>query len=265
MFKRKMIFGILNVTPDSFSDGGAYLTPQKAVERAGKMIEEGADFIDIGGESTRPFSSPVSVEQEQERILPAIREIKKSIPSARISIDTRNWQTAQKALEAGAEIINDVTGFGDPKMAETAAKFSAGAVIMHMKGEPKTMQENPFYSDLPGEICSFFEDRIKKLEEAGVKHIAIDPGIGFGKNFEHNLWIIKNISVFKKLGKPLMLGVSRKSFIGFYCNEKIPAERLGGTVAANVLGFIGGADMFRVHDIKACRQAIEISDKILSL
>ncbi|MEW5951365.1 MAG: dihydropteroate synthase [Elusimicrobiota bacterium] len=264
MFNKKSIFGILNITPDSFSDGGSFLDIEKAVQKAAQMQEEGADVIDIGGESTRPFSSPVSQEDEEKRILPAIEKIKSQV-KAEISVDTRNWKTAEKALKSGASIINDVTGFRDEKMIEIAAKYNAKAVIMHMKGEPKTMQDNPSYGDLLGEICSFFEDRIKKLEKAGVKEIAIDPGIGFGKTYEHNLILIKNISFFKKLSKPIMIGVSRKSFIGFYCAEKNPKERLGATIAANVLGFLNGADIFRVHDVKACRQALEITGKIISV
>ncbi len=260
---KKLIFGVLNITTDSFSDGGLFLDKEKALERAIQMSKEGADFIDVGGESSRPFSNPVSLEEEIRRIIPVIEKIKQDQPQIRISVDTYKWQVAEAALKAGAEIINDIKGFSDMKMAEVAAKYNAGAIVMHMKGVPSNMQENPKYEFLEKEIIDFFSSAIARLESLGVKNIILDPGIGFGKTPQHNVKIIRNLSFFKKAGKPIMLGVSRKSFIGFFANEKDPMRRLPGTLAANVIGMIFGADIFRVHDIWECRQALTIAEEIM--
>lgn len=260
---KKLIFGVLNVTSDSFSDGGLFLDKEKAFLRAIQMSREGADFIDIGGESSRPFSKPISVEEEMRRVIAVIEKIKKEYPQIRLSIDTYKWQVAEAALKAGAEIINDIKGFRDMKMAEIAAKYNAGAIVMHMKGDPSNMQENPKYDFLEKEIMDFFLSAIERLESLGVKNIILDPGIGFGKTPQHNVKIIRNISFFKKAKKPIMLGVSRKSFIGFFANEKDPVKRLPGTLAANVMGMLFGADIFRVHDVWECRQALTIAEEIL--
>lgn len=263
IFKKNSIFGILNVTPDSFSDGGRFFSPEKAIARALEMVEEGADFIDVGGESSRPFSSPVTVEEEMKRVIPVIEGIRASC-SAGISVDTCKWQVAEAAMKAGACIINDIKGFSDPKMVEIAARFSAAVIVMHMKGTPSDMQSSPHYVNLEAEIMEFFSLAVKKLESAGVSDIILDPGIGFGKTPQHNLRLIKNIGFFKTLGKPLMLGVSRKSFIGFYSGEKDPLKRLPGTLAANIMGMLSGADLFRVHDVKECLQAFKIAEEIIS-
>lgn len=263
-FNEKIICGILNITPDSFSDGGLYFEKEKAVERALKMIEEGAKWIDIGGQSTRPFSQSISPEEEEERVIPVIKELRRKVPSSIIlSIDTFYPEIAGKALDLGVDIINDVTGLRNEKMIETILKHKKPVVIMHMKGEPKTMQENPYYDDVIKEIKDFFIEKINKLLENGFDDIIIDPGIGFGKNLEHNIKILKNLNSFKKLGYPIMLGPSRKSFIGMICGEKDPKRRVSGTIAT-CLYVYNNVDIFRVHDVYEIKQAFEIWKKLNS-
>lgn len=260
------LVGILNVTPDSFSDGGDFLDPQKAAERAAVLLDEGARIVDVGGESTRPGSDPVSPEEELNRVLPAIRGILEDRPGAIISIDTYRAATASEALEAGAAIINDVTAFrGDPEMVGVVAEAGCPVVLMHMLGEPKTMQKNPYYGDVGREVREFLAERAARAGEAGVAQdkIILDPGIGFGKTLEHNLTLLKNLGAIAELGYPVLVGVSRKRFIGGITGAEAARDRVSGTVAANVLAYQRGASLFRVHDVRANREALEVAEAIL--
>ncbi len=255
---KKIICGILNITPDSFSDGGLYLERENAIKRAIEMVEDGAEWIDIGGQSTRPFSDPVDSRTEEERVIPVIRELKKILPSDIIlSVDTYYPEIAIKAIENGVDIINDVTGLRNEEMLNVIIKYKKPVVIMHMKGEPKTMQQNPYYTDVISEIKDFFISKIKELSKYNFDDIILDPGIGFGKNLEHNLTILKNLSSFKKLGFPIMIGPSRKSFIGIITGEKIPSKRVSGTIASCLYSY-QHADIFRVHDVYELNQAFKV-------
>jgi len=261
---RTWIMGILNVTPDSFSDGGAYPDKEKAVERGLEMIEEGADVIDIGGESTRPGARSVSEDEEMERILPVVRGLRKSAPVL-ISVDTMKAAVAEAALEAGADIINDVSAFRfDPRMAGVVSGREAAVVLMHMKGTPETMQSDPRYADLFDEIRWFLKDRIEEARSAGIGRgrIIVDPGIGFGKSPEDNLALIDNLGFLEELGCPVLAGASRKSFIGKALGLPV-TERLEGSIAAGVLSIARGAHILRVHDVRAMRRAADMADAIL--
>ncbi len=262
--QKTLIMGILNVTPDSFSDGGTYFSRASAIDRALQMADEGADIIDIGGESTRPGAEPVSLEEELERTIPVITELagKLSIP---ISIDTYKAEVARRALEAGASIVNDISGLRfDPKMAETIAAYDAAVVIMHIKGTPKDMQVNPHYDDLFGEIISYLKEGIEMARSSGIDEegMIIDPGIGFGKRPEHNLLIINQLKRFTVLDKPILMGVSRKSFIGIALDNAPPQERLEGTAAAVALSVYNGAQIVRVHDVKEMVRVVRVVDAI---
>ena len=263
--KQSLIMGILNVTPDSFSDGGQFLNKNSAIGHALKMIEEGADIIDIGGESTKPFSSPVSLDEELSRVLPVIEDLRKETDVC-ISIDTTKSEVANQALEIGASIINDVSAMEfDEKMIGIALKFDCPIVLMHMKGIPKNMQENPHYSSLISEIITYLNARIDFVLSKGIdrKKIIIDPGIGFGKSVENNFEIINNLNQFVDLGYPVMLGASRKSFIGITLD--VPEDkRVEGSLAANVIGFQKGVSVFRVHDVDQTRKALTITKKIFN-
>jgi len=261
---RTWIMGILNVTPDSFSDGGAYPDKEKAVERGLEMMEEGADVIDIGGESTRPGARPVSEDEEMERILPVVRGLRKRAPVL-ISVDTMKAAVAEAALEAGADIINDVSAFRfDPRMAGVVSGLGAAVVLMHMKGTPETMQSDPRYADLFDEIRWFLKDRIEEARSAGIRRgrIIVDPGIGFGKSPEDNLALIDNLGFLEELGCPVLAGASRKSFIGKALGLPV-TERLEGSIAAGVLSIARGAHILRVHDVRAMRRAADMADAIL--
>jgi dihydropteroate synthase len=263
--KQSLIMGILNVTPDSFSDGGQFLNKNSAIGHALKMIEEGADIIDIGGESTKPFSSPVSLDEELSRVLPVIEDLRKETDVC-ISIDTTKSEVANQALEMGASIINDVSAMEfDKKMIDIALKFDCPIVLMHMKGIPKNMQENPHYSSLISEIITYLNARIDFVLSKGIdrKKIIIDPGIGFGKSVENNFEIINNLNQFVDLGYPVMLGASRKSFIGITLD--VPEDkRVEGSLAANIIGFQKGVSVFRVHDVDQTRKALTITKKIFN-
>jgi dihydropteroate synthase len=262
-FSRPYIMGILNVTPDSFSDGGNFFDHDRAVEHALRMREEGADIIDIGGESTRPGSESVSAEEEIKRVIPVIESLrpKLTIP---ISIDTAKAEVAENALDAGADMINDITGLhGDPGLAELAAKRSVPVVAMHIKGTPRTMQKNPEYTDLCAEISSYFQDSINFAVKAGLdkSKVILDPGIGFGKTYEHNFELIRKLGRFKKFGLPIMLGVSRKRFLSI--DNKYPEdERLEQSLAAASVAVLNGADFVRVHDVAPTRKALWVISKI---
>ncbi|MCC7430084.1 dihydropteroate synthase [bacterium] len=249
--------GILNVTPDSFSDGGKFFDKQKAIEQALKMESEGADFIDIGAESTRPNSQAVSVETELERLVPVVSELLKKVKIP-ISIDTTKAKVAEEMLKLGVEAINDISGFVfEPKIAEIVAKFNAFAFLMHTKGKPQEMQKNVSYDNLIGEIQTYLESSISFAKSKGIRGIAIDPGIGFGKSFEGNFEILARLGEFKKFGKPILVGLSRKGFLG---NEV--GERLEGSLSGAVASVLNGANILRVHDVKETKKAIFVADKI---
>ena len=263
--KQSLIMGILNVTPDSFSDGGKYLEKNTAIIHALEMIDEGADIIDIGGESTRPFSDPVSLKKEISRVVPVIEGIRKESDIC-ISIDTTKSQVATAALNSGASVINDVSAMEvDPLMVDVALKFDCPLIIMHMKGTPKNMQDNPQYESLISDIKDYLLDRTDFIISKGInpKKIVIDPGIGFGKTVENNFEIIKNLNHFTTMNFPVLLGASRKSFIGISLN--LPEEdRLEGSLAANIIGFQNGAKIFRVHDVAETNKALIIANKIFN-
>jgi dihydropteroate synthase len=258
--------GVLNATPDSFSDGGRYYKPNLAVKHINYMLENGADIIDIGGESTRPGSDPVSIEEELKRIIPIIDEIKKFDNNVLISVDTYKSAVAYRAIDAGADIINDISGLAyDEDMAPVLAKNDTPVVIMHIKGRPKTMQKNISYNSLIDDIKKYFIIRCDYAIRSGIKKnsIILDPGIGFGKTFNHNFKILKNLKKFKDMGLPILIGPSRKAFIGDLLDLP-PNERLEGTIATVVAGILNGANMVRVHDVKEIKRAALITEKILS-
>lgn len=256
-----LVMGILNVTPDSFHDGGLYLSAEAAVNRAREMAAAGAGIIDVGGESTRPGAAKVSLDEELARVIPVIEAIRRD-PGIPISIDTSKAEVAEAALQAGAAMINDVTALrGDPGMAATAARHGCPVCLMHMLGEPATMQQDPHYDDVIGEISAFFRDRIEWAGEQGIRreNIILDPGIGFGKKLEHNLAIIRDFGKFRDLSQPLLIGASRKSFIGAVMEDAGTGSRLAGTIAVNVLAWQGGARIFRVHDVAENYQALKVA------
>ncbi|WP_456431848.1 dihydropteroate synthase [Thermosulfuriphilus sp.] len=259
-WQRPYIMGVVNVTPDSFSDGGKYLSPQAALRQALALAEAGADILDIGGESTRPFAEPVSVEEELSRVIPAISLIRHHLPDTPISIDTYKAPVAREALANGADIINDISGLRfDPKMIELAKITQAPVVVMHMKGSPRDMQINPTYDDVIGEIRSFFIERIESLTRAGIKRerIILDPGIGFGKRFEDNLVILRHLEKFISLGAPILVGPSRKAFIGQITGHP-PEERDAGTMGAVAWAAIKGAHIVRVHNVAMARDLLTV-------
>lgn len=261
--KKTLIMGILNVTPDSFSNGGLYLDKERAVEHGLRMVEEGADMIDIGGESTRPGAKPIDINEELERVIPVIQTLSKKI-TIPISIDTYKSDLAQRAIDAGAEIINDISGLNfDPSMAKVAAKEDIPIILMHIRGTPETMQKDIHYDSIFSEIILYLKGSIQKAVNAGVdpKKIIIDPGIGFGKTLNDNLIIIKNLKEFKILGKPILLGTSRKSFIGKLLNAE-PKDRLEGTLSSIAIGVLNGAHIIRTHDVLQAKRAIAIADAI---
>lgn len=262
--KKTLIMGVLNVTPDSFFDKGRFFDKDRALARGLEMIEEGADIIDVGGESTRPGADAVSVGEELNRVMPVIEGLAKERRVV-ISVDTRKADVADAALMAGAGIVNDVSGLAfDARMASVAAKHGAHVILMHMKGTPKDMQANPVYSDVIGEIRQVLEGSIDKALNAGIEkdHIIVDPGIGFGKDLGHNIEILRRLDEFKVLGCPICIGTSRKSFIGKITGSDDPADRLGGTIATCVIAIIKGARILRVHDVKEAAQAARVTDAV---
>jgi dihydropteroate synthase len=261
--ERTWIMGILNVTPDSFSDGGRYLDASRAIAYAHQMIEDGADIIDIGGESSRPGASPVSTDEELARVLPVIEALANGT-EALLSIDTYKPAVARSALQAGANIVNDITALGNADMAGIVAAMDAGLILMHMKGVPRTMQRSPVYRDLIPEVLTFLRQRIDKAQTEGVcpDRIMIDPGIGFGKTGEHNLEILRCLDRFRSLEKPILIGTSRKAFIGKILNLPNPDDRLEGTAATVAWAIAHGADVVRVHDVKPICQVTQMTDAI---
>jgi dihydropteroate synthase len=264
---RTLVMGILNVTPDSFSDGGLYLKPEQAVARARELIREGADILDIGGESTRPGAESVSCDEELRRVIPVIQGIRQESPIP-ISIDTYKSEVAEAALQAGAQIINDISALRfDERMKPLAAEARVPVILMHMQGEPRTMQQNPVYCDVMGEIIRFLRERLEVAVQAGIdeQKIWVDPGIGFGKRVEHNLEILRRLRELEILQKPIVVGTSRKFFLGALEGDPPlpPPDRLEGTIASNVIAVMHGAQIVRVHDVKAMKRALRIVDAVV--
>ncbi|MFN0077938.1 MAG: dihydropteroate synthase [Prosthecobacter sp.] len=262
---RGLIMGIVNVTPDSFSDGGRYLDTGRAVEHALTLIAEGADILDIGGESTRPGAEPVEEAEELRRVLPVIRAVRSQTQTL-ISIDTMKAAVARSALDAGADIINDVTGLrGDAAMLRLAAASNAGIVVMHMTGTPQTMQANPHYDDVVTEVRSWFENRLQLLEKEGVapERVVLDPGFGFGKTLEHNLTLMRELPQLSVSDRPLLVGVSRKSMIAKVLHSDAMEDRFWPTIALSAYAREHGARIVRVHDVKPNREALRMMEAIL--
>jgi dihydropteroate synthase len=263
MARRTVLMGILNVTPDSFYDGGRRPDPARAVADGVALAEVGAEIVDVGGESTRPGARPVSDEEELERVLPVIRGLRKAV-STPISIDTYKAKVARSALDAGADIVNDISALRfDPEMAGLIARERVPVVLMHMQGTPRTMQMEPRYDDVVGEVREFLTAQVGRAAEAGIKleNIIIDPGIGFGKTLQHNLTLLRQLSSFTSLGQPLLVGASRKAFIGKILNLA-PDDRLEGSLAVAVAAVMAGANIIRAHDIKETQRAIRVVDAI---
>lgn len=260
---RPLVMGIVNVTPDSFSDGGQFFDPSAAVEHGLKLAAEGADFLDVGGESTRPGAEPVPDEIELARVLPVVRELAKrtAVP---ISVDTMKATVAEACLDAGACIVNDVAGLRDPRMPVVCAKYGAGVVVMHMQGTPQTMQADPRYADVVREVGDFFAERLETLEKHGIprERVALDPGIGFGKTQAHNFALLARLAEFRRFGRPLLLGVSRKGVIGSVCGRPRDGRMPGSLAVACFAIANGGAQIVRVHDVAPHRDAAVLWEAI---
>ncbi|MBM4166924.1 MAG: dihydropteroate synthase [Ignavibacteria bacterium] len=262
-FSRTYLMGILNVTPDSFSDGGKYFSIESAIKRGIEMVENGADIIDIGGESTRPNSESISVGEELRRTIPVIEQLAKRI-DVPISIDTTKSKVAEESLNVGATMVNDISGLMfDEEMISVVAKAKASLVVMHIQGNPKTMQQNPRYENVVEEVKQFLLNAILKATANGVSQIFIDPGIGFGKALEHNLSLLNHLQEFTSLGYPILVGTSRKSFIGKLTNELQADKRLEGTAASVALSILNGANVVRVHDVKEMKKVVLVTDAIV--
>ena len=256
---RTFIMGVLNVTPDSFSDGGKFLKTEDAVAHAKQMADDGADFIDVGGRSSRPGSEEISVDEELSRVIPVITALKNELKIP-VSVDTYRSQVADEALSSGAHIVNDISAFNfDSAMPKVVAKHKASCILMHIKGSPKNMQKNPVYEDLMAEVLLYFENAVWKAIISGIDQLIVDPGIGFGKTTEHNLTLIKYMYEIKKLDCPVMIGVSRKSLIDNIAHADIN-NRLSGTIALNTISILNGVNILRVHDVKEAVQASRIID-----
>jgi dihydropteroate synthase len=262
---RTWIMGIVNVTPDSFYDGGRFADPGRAVDHALELAAEGADILDVGGESSRPGSDPVPIEEELRRVVPVIAGLRRRT-SVLISVDTTKPEVAEVALDAGADIVNDISAAGlDHRMLGLAARHDAGFVLMHMKGSPKTMQEKPHYDDVIGEIRAFFAARMETARTYGLatENIVLDPGIGFGKQLEDNLTLINGLHAFADVGRPLLVGASRKAFLGKILDAPSAEDRLEGSIAVAVMAVVRGAHILRVHDVRAVRRAALVAEAIL--
>lgn len=262
--ERTHVMGILNVTPDSFADGGRYLDADAAVAHGLGMIAEGADIVDVGGESTRPGSDPVSADEEIRRVVPVIRRVAAEHPGIAISIDTRKPDVASAALDAGACIVNDVSAAREPGMLEVVRETGAGLVLMHMRGEPKTMQDAPQYEDVVAEVAEYLRERVETARFAGIEleALVVDPGIGFGKNLEHNLAILRRLDVLTELGRPVLVGTSRKRFIGAILD--LPEdERVEGSAATVAWAVAHGASIVRVHDVQTVVRTVRMIDAIV--
>lgn len=257
------LMGVVNVTPDSFSDGGLYLDADAAVAHGEELVRDGADILDVGGESTRPGAAEVSEAEELDRTAPVVARLAEA--GHAVSIDTSKLAVAEAAIDAGAEIVNDVTALrGDPEIGALCAERGVGLVLMHMQGDPRTMQENPRYDDVVDDVKAFLAERLEVAMGAGVEEerVWLDPGIGFGKTLEHNLELLRRLGELDELGRPLVVGTSRKSFIGKVDGSEVD-DRLGGTIASSVLAAAEGAEVLRVHDVAEARQALEVTTAIL--
>jgi dihydropteroate synthase len=261
--ERPLVMGILNITPDSFSDGGELTSPQRALERAHAMVREGADLLDVGGESTRPGAVPVSASEQLDRILPVLEMLAAELPTP-LSVDTRSAQVARQALASGAAIINDVSALSDPQMAGVVAASGAAVVLMHMRGTPATMQSLAVYGDVVGEVAAELAAALDGARRAGIaeEQIVLDPGLGFAKHAQDSLALLAGLTRLTALGRPLLIGPSRKSFLARFAAGQPPAERVGGTVAACVAALARGARIFRVHDVAPVRQALDLTEAI---
>ena len=258
---RTYVMGVVNVTPDSFSDGGRFLRFDHAVGHAIDLVEHGADMLDIGGESSRPGSDPTPEQEELERVAPVIEELVKNV-AVPLSIDTYKPSVAKECLRLGAKIVNDITGLEDAEMRRVTAEAGAAAVIMHMRGKPKTMQQQTEYADVVTEVREYLVRQAEAARAASIVDIAIDPGLGFGKTADHNFEILKRLGELADAGFPLLVGPSRKSFLGALPSELPPEQRLEGTVAACCAAVMGGARIVRVHDVQACKRALEVIDRV---
>jgi dihydropteroate synthase len=257
------LMGVVNVTPDSFSDGGLYLDPKAAIAHGRELVAAGAEILDVGGESTRPGAETVSEEEELRRVVPVVQGLR--YLDCGLSVDTSKTAVAEAALDAGAAIVNDVTALrADPEMAALCAERGATVVLMHMLGDPRTMQDDPRYEDVVAEVKAFLAERLQAAVDAGIaeERIWLDPGIGFGKIAEHNLELLRRLGELRELGRPLVIGTSRKSFIGKFDGSD-SAHRLGGTIASSVLAAVEGAEVLRVHDVAEVRQALTVATAIL--
>ncbi len=261
-FSRPVIMGVVNTTPDSFSDGGKYLKPKNAIEQAARLIESGAGIIDIGGESSRPGAKPVSAKEEGRRVLPVIRELVKRYPNIPFSIDSYKPEVIRSAMDEGAVIINDITGLRNPEVLAIAEEHKAPVIIMHMKGVPGTMQKRPIYKNVVAEIVLFFKERIEACKKYGVTKIILDPGIGFGKTINHNLTILQELDKIVKLGYPVMVGASRKSFIGEILGAEVN-QRESGSLAVTALAVLKGVSIIRAHEVKENLEAAMVAAAVL--
>ena len=262
--RRTLVMGVLNVTPDSFSDGGQFFSIEAALERAGQLLREGADLLDLGGESTRPGAAPVPAAEEIRRVVPVLQRLAARVPTP-LSIDTQKPEVARAALLAGASIVNDVAANRtDDAMARVVAEFRAGYVVMHMKGTPATMQQSPAYADVVREVDDFFAEQLARLEQSGVRReqVVLDPGIGFGKTLEHNLQLLGALPHFTRHERPVLLGVSRKSFLGKITGTERALERLPGALACAALAVRDGVQLLRVHDVRETVQAARVAEAI---
>jgi dihydropteroate synthase len=256
--------GIVNVTPDSFSDGGLFVGAEEAVAHGARLVDEGADIVDVGGESTRPGADDVPVQTELDRVVPVIEGLRRARPEACVSVDTRRALVAEAAVDAGACIVNDVSAGRDASMFPFVARAGAGMVLLHMLGEPRTMQDDPRYDDVVGEVHEFLRERVEAAVFAGVEvdRLAIDPGIGFGKTLEHNVALLKAVPRFTDLDAAVVIGASRKRFLGTLTGEEEASARLEGSLAAAVVAAIGGADVVRVHDVGETVRALAVADAV---
>lgn len=258
-----VVMGIVNVTPDSFSDGGRYQSVQHTIDSIGEMLDEGAKIIDIGGESTRPGADPVAVSEEMDRVLPVLETALKSFPNSIFSVDTTKFEVAEASLKLGAHIVNDVSGLRkEPRLAGLCADYDAGYILMHSQGDPQTMQQNPEYKNVVQEIFDFLKAGIEQLQETGVSSVVIDPGIGFGKTLQNNLDIIKGLKKFITLDCPVLVGASRKSMIGELLGSRPADERLAGTLAVHYHCLMQGVNIVRVHDVKEAVDSVTIFEAL---
>lgn len=258
------IMGILNATPDSFSDGGSFTEVTPALDRIAAMISEGADIIDVGGESTRPGSDPVSIQEELDRILPVLERAIPKHPDTIFSIDTTKYQVAEAALKLGVHLVNDVSGLKDPRLADLCLEYDAGYILMHTQGNPKTMQLDPRYDDVVNDLFLFFKNKIEIAEKRGLQKIIIDPGIGFGKSLKHNVRLISDLKTFESLSHPILVGASRKRMVGEILGGRPADERLTGTVVVHYHALLNGANIVRVHDVREAYDSLLVYNALVS-